>query len=733
MRQSYDKEDFDDFDEVGNYINFPNQKFQNFSNSKYSNTSFGVKVSNNNIAKTNKQSVPQSKSKIAKKSDRSIEQKQREPLKSTNQQTNSRKKNQEIKLYGSVIQKVNYPPKAQLENKPTIINSQNQSPKIEKESCVSKSPSLKQCLKTNITNNENKNEKLNSNKNNKNNKNKSNDDTNNDGDNDNLQVIATKFSEFLQEKLNSYKYYEFEKNQKAVTLQEPTILNKNDQAQNAEVDSKRPKLHQSIAQFIEHPEIPQHQNKYSSSIQKQSSDIKPNRKEHIKKEPRSINANNTRKINKNINVTPQKRRTNDFDSNSYSELDSDCDSIDNHYIEPKVPPKPIEHLNIAKKEKELDLKATSSNEKDEANDKSNDQFKELIKRKNELFARINNANEFQKQQEIEFDNHLQIKKSHESIKDKPIEDTDTSNSDSLISRIEQIKSSLLDSTKNSTTTTTQSLSKELPTKTDSGISNNNIISNCNQHDPLSFDPKKTNFDLSGTDSDSDFKSEVDPDKKPNNQLLLQYNDNKNKNEPRSPHVTWDISICPPLRPRVSNNIKINKSFTFINYDELNGYNDEKATEINEINNTKNQIDFNSPENFSKAMKLPKNFLNDFNNEIYNEDDNNLIYETVPNYSRILSILNKVLDESQYKEVVNIMNENKGKHFCLSISTSNYNIEALYLLRSDLQYAKILWGEGLTKVFKEDIEKFFSINIAARRFEPMEISDFACDVDAFTTN
>ena len=324
----------------------------------------------------------------------------------------------------------------------------------------------------------------------------------------------------------------------------------------------------------------------------------------------------------------------------------------------------------------------------------------------------------------------------------------------MIPRIEKIQNSL----NSSSLSRTDSSSKKTKTSKSSSSKNeientssSNIIRNCYQFDPSSYVPKRRHFDMSGPDSDtdseddlkSDLKSDALSEKKSTTQSPILLNKiNRSKSEPRSPHVTWDISNCPPIRPKASNGFGINKSFSFINYDEINGYYEEKDLEQAEVNH-EDEIDFNSPVNFSKAIKLPRNLLNGLNPDFYNEEgnDNNFLYdnfeneeedttENIPNYSRILSILNKMLDESQYNEVLNIMNNYKAKHFCLLISMPQQNIDSLYLLRSDLHHAKKLWGEGLSNVYKDDIKKYFSINIASKRFEQMKIDDFAHDVDAF---
>ena len=347
------------------------------------------------------QNSTKTKSKIAKKLGKNDKQ-TREPLKATNKQTNPKKKNQEIQptRYGCVIQKVDYTQKNTQENKTEVIDSQNQSPEIESEPNDLKSISLKPCIKTN-NNNEDKNFKKTKNQSNPNSN------INNDDFNEaHLQIINAKFSQFLQERINSHQNNElqpmpFEKNEKTVSFGQPIVVNTKKNNSKSDTNSK-PKLHQSSVQSVERPEIELEAEaipkKNSPCIQKKNIANSKINKEQRKKE--NIPTAPKNKVNKNMNVTPRKKSKSDFDSSS--ESDSEDDSINSfHSLEPKVPPKPIEHLVFEKKEMPRNSRKIRPNiNTSKSEDKKDKQFKELIKRKNELDERINNAIQFQKQQEI---------------------------------------------------------------------------------------------------------------------------------------------------------------------------------------------------------------------------------------------------------------------------------------------------------------------------------------------
>lgn len=740
MHQNHSRGGFDDLDEFEKYHNYTNQRLQKFSNSKYANVSTSIKIVNNNVS-SNNQGTSQAKSKIAKKLDKHNECDQtRKPLESTNKQANSKKKNHEGKLTGIVVQKVNFSKKNTQSNKNAQdVISQDQPPQIEEET------TLKTNMKINDENNEIKNDKSNDNKNNKKSRNKNSKELNeqiNNKDDENLQLIDSKYSKSLQVKLNSHQHSEIQsmspvKKRKNVSYKQPITEDLTNNKTTSSANSKRPKLQQSTIQSIERPEIEVRPKKSSPCIQRRSSDSMLNKKEPVRKELRSVSSSNTSKMNKHMNVTPQRS---DFDSDSDSYFEDDTNNI-----EPKIPPKPIEHLNFEKKDtKSIINRANKKND----DDKNKRQLKELIRRKRELDERTSNVLQFQKQQETEIINRFKSKNQLKSTDNQIIDNKSTSTSDSLIPRIEQIQNSLSSSRFSTSSISNQMQSSKISRSQSEPqtSSNSNGLSNCVPLDPLSFSPKNRHFNMSVSDSDGDFEDDLKPDLKSTSssdtkgfafQSPISSKNKKNKNEPRSPHVTWDISNCPPIRPKVANRI-----YNYVDYDEQNEY---FEVDQDDSKHQDDNIDYNSPECFSRAMKFSKKFLNEFNTEYLNEEgnENNFLYdnyeieeedtsENIPNYSRILSILNKKLNEDDYNDVLNIMNKYKVKHFCLLIS-ANHNIEALYLLRSDLRFAKILWGEGMSKVYKDDIAKYFSINIASRKFEHMKISEFACDVDAFIIN
>lgn len=728
MHQISSRESCDDLNVIEIYQNALNQRLQNFSNSKYSNPSLGIKVvSNNNNENCTKKSAPQTKSKIAKKTDKKINPKidcTREPLKSTNKQTNTKKKNtQEAKLYGTVIQKVDYPQKrTPTKPKLPITNTSNPSPKIGKSPNAFKGTSIKSSIKNSI----NQNDKSTQDKSKK---------SKNTENNDNLQVLATKYSKFLQERINSHQKCELqimadEKNKKSVSFQQQANENKD--------NAKRPALYQSNSYSIERPEVKENNN-LNKDISNQIPAVKPkgNIDNKVKTKNQCSPVISNRKSKKDDLIsTPQKRQEDDFELLSESESEND-EINDFHSIEPKIPPKPIEHLNYSQSKKKVSkTSASKSTEINKKEEKSDNQFEELLKKKNELDARINSTISLQNHKEIK---HFQ-QSSYEDTESYKVTDDDDLINNSLVKKIEQIQNSISSSPIPNTNSSIKNAPKIESNKSEAEKTKSlETSSNLNQDDPLNFVPKKRLFDMSGSDSDYEesFKTENAPEDK-----NVELNPiSAKKDPPKSPHVTWDISNCPPIRPKVSNKFGINKSFSFINYDEMNGYSEE--ADANQLNNNQ-EIDFNSPVNFSKAMKLPKDFFYEVNNNC-NDDDNTFVYDnyenyeneeedksdSIPNYSRILSILNKKLDGSRYTEVVNIMNKYKVKHFCLLISLPHQNVEALYLLRSDLCYARLIWGEGLSKVYRDDVLKFFTINIASRRFEQMKTTEFVCDVDAFT--
>ncbi|OHT13438.1 hypothetical protein TRFO_16426 [Tritrichomonas foetus] len=419
-------------------------------------------------------------------------------------------------------------------------------------------------------------------------------------------------------------------------------------------------------------------------------------------------------------------------NNSNDDIGDDDDDFVN--LVPKKPPVPTRYdLNELQEKNECNLKNTKlvENESD-CDHEGFISLYDLMKKKNELDQRLNNTLE-----------------SPNKISSKP---TERFNNSPVLDDADYVQ---LDMT-NMQRATSNDENKEFSSK-----KHDKILINEDSLNPSDFFPKKRFFEMSDSDSENIASMTQSPKEKNDDNypdvissspILSKIKDNI-YSEPISntsatkpiPRVTWDISNCPPPRARITNN------FNHHIYDD-DDYNNDYSNNYHQ-----EEVDLNSVTDFSKAIKLPKDFIinfneseqsyetldnNSFSNRKYghddDDDDDDDFYfqdeedrnDCIPNFSRMLSFLRHKLDTKQLAEVVEVMNQNKSKHFVLSISTSSQKIDAVYVLRSDLKFARLIWGEGLSKVFQDDVAIFYQLNIASKRFEPLKITEFTPDFDAF---
>lgn len=627
------------------------------------------------------------------------------PLKQSNNRNSSKVKNMPgVQLYGSVIQKVDYYPKKKKTNTET-----------------KKSPVKTDSLVTN--------------------------DYNSMSESESLQILASRYSKFLQEKFGSNQNSEQSiqnpqistspKSKKQVTFEKNVGKNGKKHSSPKIEKNSEPKLalQQSITASIERPDIP------NDESLDDKNDIIANENET------SINNNNTNSIQ-----SMQKMEMTDITENSTEDAiqsnDKNKDLFDDdsndefNFTEPKTPPKPIIHNEI--ENQNVENRIVIDNSIFQEAEREKELIKELLKKREAIESRINNTLALDSKPNISNTNvTMPIQKPMRVQPSTPKVD-DSYNLSSNMPTDSPISSYTYQSqfpnnfSESDSDNTNIEPKKMVDLETDDSDDLNDDIDNknddapnCVNLDPLNFVPKKRIFDMSASESDSEYSIIATPKKE-----LPKPIENKKANAPRSPHVTWDISNCPPIVPKKSKRFEDQFEFNFINYDELNGF-DPNAEDNHHNEET---IDFNAPTNFSKAIKFPSNFLKDFqplqnemtDNELLHDDDDDYdedTNDTIPNYSRITTMLHFKLDKDIYKDAVDTMNQYKMMHFALSIN-KKHEIEAVYSLRSDLRFATLIWGDGISKVYPTDILKFYTINIKTKQYELQRNHKFERETDAF---
>ena len=599
--------------------------FTNSKNKKYNGGVTIINVPENQVDYYPYQQKSKFTSNSADKAKRKLEN-EREPLKESNVQIDQKKKTkQEVRLHGTILQKVDYSPRK--------YKAQNR-----------KSSSKKELTEE-----------------------------------ETLQILADKYSKFLKEKLKA-KSKRVQFDESCFPLPSKKEQNNKDNKGETIMDTSKKtlSLQPSLAYAIERPEI-----------------IMKDDEEQV---------DNQLMQNNILNVKSETETKIDIPSSPNSCLNDASDEFDSDDFEPqpRQPPIPFQ-LEIQNNNQQFSL--DQSNETNVESDPT-PQLQDLINKTVEVDKRMN-------------------------------ETIDTSYiPPSILSPLNVTSRNNINNQDNNQELDLQS-SKELSQQ---------------PMDPSQFIPKNRLFVISDSDSEpiSEFSNmnyepvsqenfDVKNDLIANSPILQSIRSNAsaiessilNKNPSKSAkekHVTFDITNCPPHQSRINPHLFVDND-TYVNQDNFN----EEPEDI------KLPDEFESLTDFSKAIRFPKDYLSTFQfpNQLHNDENDSSESNTsdedsnyTPNFSRILSYLRLKLDKNDLDKVIESLGQYKSKHFILSIEPHDQTIKAVYIMHPHRCYAKIIWGEGLTKVFRDDVARFYIMNMNKKRFQPVKATDFDNEVDAF---
>jgi hypothetical protein len=114
-------------------------------------------------------------------------------------------------------------------------------------------------------------------------------------------------------------------------------------------------------------------------------------------------------------------------------------------------------------------------------------------------------------------------------------------------------------------------------------------------------------------------------------------------------------------------------------------------------------------------------------EVEDEEPND---KTVPNFSKMLQIARRKIDEQQdVKLAIGAMSKYKFAHFVLLLKAPLLQLNAIYLLKASMTKLTKIWGEGPDVIQPGEVQSFWKYNVLNKQFEQVDKRIFETNLDA----